>query len=457
MLRFLQRCGRSLGTAELVYRRRPKRRSRPAAEEDELTNLLPNWLRATTGAYLVGGCVRDLLLGRTPTDYDIAFQGDTPAYARLLASAAGGRVVEIGKPAFRIWRVVIGAHIIDVAPLAGGRLDEDLRRRDFTINAMAIDTATGQVIDITGGRADLSAGSIRMVSAAAFRADPIRLLRAFRFASRLGFAVDPQTLATISRDAGLIAQSAGERIRDELFKLLAATPAHPHVSAMQAAGLLQAIFPDVEPTAVEPALQSMRTLETILEGFPGLPPGLAARLSAEFQERRRVVLKCAALLRSIAPSRQGAAVDRLRLSKRDSSRMECLLRPQSLPQEPSPAAGMLTADALRFFQAAGDFAPDLLILEMAVGTVDAALPPAPPRAALAGILRMLRDYFYRYRPRALSPPALTGSDLLREFGLRPSPLFGEILDRVEAERLSRESFTRAEALELVRAHLAGRL
>lgn len=457
MLRFFRRCEKLLSKVAVLDRRWPTQRGWPAAEGGDLTNRLPNWLRASAGAYLVGGCVRDLLIGRTPTDYDIAFLGDTPAYARLLASAAGSRVVEIGKPAFRIWRVVIERDTIDVAPVAGGSLDEDLRRRDFTINAMAIDTATGQVVDVTGGRDDLSAGTIRMVSDAAFRTDPIRLLRAFRFASRLGFAIDPRTLAAIGRDADLVGQSAGERVRDELFKLLAATAAHPHVFGMQATGLLQAIFPDMEPTAIEPALKSIRALETILEGFPGLPPDLAVRLSAEFHEHRKVVLKCAALLRPIVAPRQADAIGRLRLSKRDTARLETLLRPRSLPQAATPTSGILAADALRFFQAAGDLALDLLVQAMAVDMVETALPTEPPGGAPPDILRMLGDYLYRYRPRALSPSPITGRDLIREFGLRPSQHFKEILDRVDEERLSRESFTRAEALDLIRAYLAERL
>lgn len=412
-------------------------------------NLLLNWLSGVAGAYLVGGCVRDLLLGRTPTDYDIVFLEDPDACARMLAAAAGGRVVEIGKSAFRLWRVVTAKEVIDVAPAAGANLTEDLYQRDFTINALAIHAATGQVIDVTGGRRDLSAGTIRMVSDAAFRADPIRLLRAFRFAAGLGFRVDPATRAAIARDAALIAQSAGERIRAELFKLLSAAAAYPQVVAMREAGLLQALFPALDPSGVDSELRTLQALEFSLNGFPSFPSDLAAGLNAEFQEQRRVLLKCAALLRPIVPLRQTDALARLRLSRRDAVRLERLMRPVPLPREFALGAVVSASEELRFFRAAGDLAPDFLMQALAVDPTD----DARPAMRTANILQMLHHYFFRYRPKALSPPPISGKDLIHEFGLRPSRRFKLILDLVDEARLAREAFTRADALALVRAHL----
>jgi tRNA nucleotidyltransferase/poly(A) polymerase len=412
-------------------------------------NLLLNWLSGVAGAYLVGGCVRDLLLGRMPTDYDIVFLEDPNAYARQLAAAAGGRVVEIGKPAFRLWRVVTANEVIDVAPAAGANLTEDLCQRDFTINALAIHAATGEVIDVTGGRRDLSAGTIRMVSDAAFRADPVRLLRAFRFAAGLGFRVDPATRAAIARDAALIAQSAGERIRAELFKLLSAAAAYPQVVAMQEAGLLQALFPALDPSGIDCGLKTLQALEFFLNGFPSFPSDLAAGLNAEFKEHRRVLLKCAALLRPIVPPRQTSALARLRLSSRDAVRLERLMRPVPLPPELALGTLVSASEELRFFRAAGDLAPDLLMQALAVDPTDA----ARPALGTANILQMLHHYFFRYRPKALSPPPITGKDLIHKFGLRPSRRFKLILDLVDEARLAREAFTRADALALVRTHL----
>jgi tRNA nucleotidyltransferase/poly(A) polymerase len=410
----------------------------------------PDWLSAVAGAYLVGGCVRDLILGRIPVDYDVAVTGDPSKSTQALAAAVGGRVVEIGKPGFCLWRVAAARYSIDVMPAAGGNIAEDLRHRDFTVNALAIDTATREIIDLTGGRSDLAAGIIRMVTASAFKADPVRLIRAFRLAAGLEFAIEPQTLAAIRRDAGLIEKSAGERIREELFKLLACRSAHPHVAGMAETGVLQAIFKEMDPSLIGPGLSSIQAIETLLDGFSSFPPDLAARLSSEFREHRQALLKLAALLKCIRGDRLSLMRDRLRLSNRDTARLDSLLRPDAFPWSALSRASPSAREQAAFFRGSGNEAPDLLLLAMAASRADPAAPPGQAEALDAAIRKWLAAYFFRYQPRALSPPAITGDDLIREFGLEPSPRFKKILSLVEEERLSRDRFTRAEALELVK-------
>ena len=243
---------------------------------DDMRTALPAYFPTCEGAYLVGGCVRDLLLGRPPADYDVAVLGDSRVYAQTLAAAAGGRIVEIGKPASRLWRVVAPGGIIDVSAAAGASIAKDLRHRDFTINALALDIATGAIIDVTGGRQDLNAATIRMVSAAAFRNDPVRLIRAFRLQARFGFSIEPGTLAAISRDAGRIARPAGERVREEFFKMLGADRSAPALQAMARTGLLAALFPGLKragEAALERAVAAHRQLESLLGNPPGLFPG----------------------------------------------------------------------------------------------------------------------------------------------------------------------------------------
>jgi hypothetical protein len=416
----------------------------------------PDWLPAIEGAYLVGGCVRDLLLRRVPADYDVAVTGDPLNAARALADAVGGRVVAIGKSGFPLWRVAAGRHVIDVTPTAGGSIAEDLQRRDFTINALAIDTARGAIIDVSGGRSDLAAGIIRMVADSAFTADPVRLVRAFRFAAGLEFTIEPLTQAGIRRAADLIRNSPGERIRDEVFKLLACRNARPHLAAMADSGVLPAIFTGMEPSASGPGLSSLHAIEALLNGLASFPPDLAARLSTEFQEHRQALLKLAALLRPIGSRRTDDADpltqlrDRLRLSNRDGAHLESLLQPGALPWSAFSQASSSAREAVRFFRMSGAAAPDLLLL--AIATVRAGLAPLPePAEALdAAIRKWLAAYFFQYRPRMLAPPLITGHDLIGEFGLEPSCRFKDILDAVEEERLSRDNLTRPEALDLVR-------
>jgi len=413
---------------------------------------LPAYFPVCEGAYLVGGCVRDLLLGRPPADYDVAVLGDSRAYAQTLAAAAGGRIVEIGKPAFRLWRVIAPAGIIDVTAAAGATIAEDLRHRDFTINAMALDITTGAIIDVTGGRQDLAAETIRMVSAAAFRNDPVRLIRAFRLQARFGFSIEAGTLAAIGRDADRITRPAGERVREEFFKMLGADRSAPALQGMARTGLLTALFPGLTragENALERAVAAHQHLESLLCDLPACFPDTAEMLMRELTLHRRILLKCAAVLSRVPEI--PAIAQSLRLSRHDAARLEGLIRHHAAalgllaaPRPPSPRA------VTRFFREAHAVLPDLL-LNAAADLM--AAPEERSQEIHSFTAELLHTHAFAHTPRLHSPPPISGNDLIREFGLKPSALFKQILDSIEEERLSRSELGRAEALEMVRAYL----
>jgi tRNA nucleotidyltransferase/poly(A) polymerase len=412
-----------------------------------MVKFLPDWLPPQSGAYLVGGCVRDLLLDREPTDYDIAFLGPPAAYAKRVASALGGRVVEIGKPAFRIWRVVARGRFVDVAPAAGRSIADDLRQRDFTVNAMAVDIATATLIDVAGSRRDLDRGVIRMVSPAAFEQDPVRLLRAFRLAAQLGFAIDAKTSAAIQAGRALIHRSAGERMRVELFKLLAAPRAHPHVCAMAQAGLLAVVLPELDQLNDEALARRMRNhgnLEALLSDLASYFPSCAQGIDGCLTEDRRVLLKIAAW---VPPGVSASSIPpRLRFSNRDASHLDCLIQHYPLTLAFIEAGEDSPRDRMRFFRTTRDALPDLLLLAAA----DAGFPGEAPQALRTRAAGLLAAYFAEYRPRAAAAALLSGDDLIRALGLSPSPLFKVILEFVEEERLVRPNMSRSEALETAR-------
>jgi tRNA nucleotidyltransferase (CCA-adding enzyme) len=235
-------------------------------------------------AWLVGGAVRDLMLGAPTVDLDVAIEGDAREVAREVAARLGGEAVEherFGTATVRAPGLVVdlastrretyaqpGA-LPEVAPAA---LDDDLARRDFTVNAMAAsldEPAIGELRDPHGGRGDLEAGVIRVLHQRSFIDDPTRLLRAIRYESRLGFRMDPETerLAREAVAAGAPGTVSGARIRDELLDLLgetasAATPASEAqppaaaVARMQDLGLDRALSPllgDARPEDVAAA------------------------------------------------------------------------------------------------------------------------------------------------------------------------------------------------------------
>ncbi|MBF8286352.1 MAG: tRNA nucleotidyltransferase, partial [Dehalococcoidia bacterium] len=201
-------------------------------------------------AYVVGGCLRDALLGREGHDIDLAVEGDTLALGRDLAGAWGGHFFPLDEEA-GLARVLLPQRSaqIDLQPLRG-TIEEDLLLRDFTIDAMAArlaGAASGRaaVIDPTGGQADLRRRLVRVVAEDAFRADPLRPLRGARLAVELGFTVEPDTADLIRRHASGPATAAAERRREELMRIMATARAGEGLRLLDDLGLLEQILPQV--------------------------------------------------------------------------------------------------------------------------------------------------------------------------------------------------------------------
>ena len=169
-------------------------------------------------AYIVGGSVRDELLGRAVVDVDVACR-DPRRAARAYAVATGGARFALSDR-HGAWRVAFAGDdvTVDFTPLPDG-IEDDLRTRDFTMNAIARPLAGGDYVDPLGGRDDLEEGVVRVVSEGAFRDDPLRLLRAVRFEDELGFRLEPGTERLVVRDAPLVTFPAGERVLAELERL----------------------------------------------------------------------------------------------------------------------------------------------------------------------------------------------------------------------------------------------
>ncbi|MBS1871420.1 MAG: HDIG domain-containing protein [Actinobacteria bacterium] len=207
---------------------------------------------AGTRAWLVGGAVRDRLLGRDGRglDLDLAVGGDVEAAARTLARAARAAVFALSED-FGAWRVVArgGAWQADLSPLLGETIEQDLLQRDFTINAIAEPLAGGAPVDPTGGREDLAARRLRMVAPAAFAADPLRVLRLPRFACELALAVEPATIAAAAWHAGALAGVAAERVFGELKRIVASPDPLAGIELMERVGAVDAVLPELAALA----------------------------------------------------------------------------------------------------------------------------------------------------------------------------------------------------------------
>ncbi len=208
-------------------------------------------------AYLVGGCVRDLLLGRVPKDYDVATGARPDDILRLFPRAR-----QVGAH-FGVMLVAEDDAQVEVATFRSdhayrdGRHPEtvefetdprrDVLRRDFTINALLLDPCTGDVLDFTGGREDLRAGIVRAIGDAEtrFREDHLRMLRAVRFAASLGFQVDAGTMAAIRVLRSSIRSVSAERVHDEIVRILTESGARRGFELLDESGLLVELLPEV--------------------------------------------------------------------------------------------------------------------------------------------------------------------------------------------------------------------
>src|SRR4051794_12974106 len=204
--------------------------------------------RALAGedVWLVGGAVRDRLLGRDTDDVDLAVPGDPRAHARRLARAGRGTAFELSG-AFGAWRVVGPRHAwhVDLVRLRDGDIHADLAHRDFTINAMAEPLAGGELLDPHGGRADLEARRLRMVSPRSLEEDPLRALRAVRIAVELALVIDPATADAVDEHAPGIDRVAAERVFGELKRVVCADDVLRGLRMMDAHGLTAVVLPEL--------------------------------------------------------------------------------------------------------------------------------------------------------------------------------------------------------------------
>jgi len=204
--------------------------------------------RRGVAVYLVGGVVRDLLLGREVHDIDLAVAADPSSVVNELRERLGGYYVPLDEER-GIIRLVLPEKdfFLDFSELKGD-IEKDLGRRDFTIDALALTPDGGALIDPFGGEKDLRAGIIRALHEDVFRQDPGRLLRAVRLAVELGFVLEAETRRLITIYRELLLQVSGERVREEILRTLSLKGAYRGVRLLEELGLLTLVFPELDAT-----------------------------------------------------------------------------------------------------------------------------------------------------------------------------------------------------------------
>jgi poly(A) polymerase len=441
-----------------------------------------------------------------------------------VALELGGRLLVLDEER-ETYRIVLpsGRHI-DIGPL-GQSLEDNLRRRDFTINALAVPLAAlsaerrdthektwaADVVDPFGGVRDLSEGVIRHVSDDSFRDDPARLIRAFRLCAQLGFRLADQTAELIQAQADLIEAVSAERLRDELFLMLACDCAD-QIELSWKLGLLPRLFPELAPLenldqgsyhhldALAHSIETVRELEGLVRSLPSWAADLASWARARLDENlsggrtRGSLLKLAALLHDTgkphtkseirnpqseisqvhfydheivgAEMVENAALQ-LRLSRREVAKVKnvvrCHLRPIFLAklrpsppkfEEPTRDEGRSTAEheraMRRFLAAAGADALEALLLSLADKRASRGPFSSAEEVAVQTQVTIELLHALRSGSQALSPPRLvTGTEIMERYGLQSGPEVGKLISLVRAAQLDQGISTKEQAWRLL--------
>lgn len=385
-------------------------------------------------ACLVGGAVRDALLGRRGEYLDLDFVVPTDAVqiARKLAQHYNAGFV-ILDPERQIARVVFEQATVDLAQQEGDTLETDLRRRDFTINAIAYNSHTQQLIDPLLGYADLQQGMIRMVSLQNLQDDPLRLLRAYRQAAQLGFKIEPATQSAIRQLAPLLQKIAAERVQVELGYLLKSPQGTACLRAAWEDKLLQGWFPDATAQGLAQVAAVDCAAIVLEETWPQL--GVELRASVGGKSASLVSLaKLSCLLPSVAEAAEQQLLN-LKYSRAEVRTGITVVKelPQLLSHATSP---MSIREQYFFFQDVASVFPALAVLAVASGI------PAEQVKCL------IQRYLTPNDPVAHPTQLVTGKDLMRSLDLPAGRKIGQLLTAIGIARAEGRISTATQALEL---------
>jgi len=423
--------------------------------------------------FLVGGFIRDHLLRKKCSDYDFVCSG-VQTLAETFAREHHFPLVKLDStPGRETLRVILEPQAsFDFTELQGATIDDDLKQRDFTINALALplkDFIAGgeDYIDLHRGQSDLKDKIVRAIPGPVLSADPLRMLRAFRFAATLSYKIDANTLSRIQKVSNQIKRTAGERIYHELMLLLTAKNTSHLLAQMEKTGLLANLFPGADPhknstdESCRPwinALEILQNLETLISSEDSPEP--IGYLISTLSKRHRALLKLAALLSQIEgsplsqelkseTSKTSQCMKHLRASNSDTYFLtRCIVfQKQALENIIDIAGSTVDESSLyRFVKNSGKELEASLILACAVQQTQR--KTNEELKFFQAVDRTVHFHRKRFLPAQEEKVLLDGEDLKSNFNLPPSPLFRIILDQVEEERVLGKLNTRDEALAL---------
>ncbi|HZD57494.1 MAG TPA: HD domain-containing protein [Anaerolineales bacterium] len=470
--------------------------------------------------YLVGGAVRDALLKRPIHDMDFIMPEKALESARKVADALKGAYYALDQER-QTGRVIIDHGdedrlVMDFATWQGPDLESDLRARDFTINAMAMDLHSPEaLIDPLGGARDLHARQLRACSPGALEADPVRILRGVRLATVFDLHIVAETQERMRDAVHLIPGVSIERLRDELFRIMDSPRPASAIRALDILGALQPVLPELSELQGVPqsrphitdvwnhaldVLQRMAVVLDVLDPNPdpessdSLHLGLMVVLIGRYREHiathlrtqlnpnrsYRAVLNFAALYHDAGKPRSqqsdedgrirflehekigarivGGRAKALHLSNLEIDRLKTIVGQHMRPIWLAHTGKTPSKRAIyRFFRDTGEAGVDICLLSLAdvLATYGITLPQDVWANHLEVIRSLLEAWWERPRERVSPPLLLTGHDLISEFGMQPGPQIGQLLESLREAQVTDQIRTREQALDFVRNSLKG--
>ena len=442
-------------------------------------------LKEINEGYLVGGSIRDLFTKHCVfCDRDISIKG-AENFARKIANKWDGTFIELDNEN-KIYRVVLPDKInfLDISELQGNTIEEDLKRRDFTINAIAYDLANNEFIDVTGGLKDLKNKVLRHIDDKNFEDDPLRILRAFRFYAVTGFKMTIELENALKKYLPLALNPAKERINYEIMKLFGGDFVSGALLKMDEFGLLEKIFPCVtEMKKVPPnthhhldlfhhVVETVRQIEILYNkisgfekehldaidfgGFPRINHlklagflhdiGKFSTWTIEESGRHRFIKHDDVGSKMVVPLLRD-----LKFSKKQIEYISCMIKNHIYPSNVIVAPSLNDKVMMRYVRKMGDNVVDNIILAKAdrLSARGVDITEEIVNTNISGLDKLLDFYLSKKDTLAPLPKLIDGREIMELLNIKPSPKLGEIINAVNEAQLNGDILTNEDAVRFV--------
>jgi len=442
--------------------------------------------------YLVGGSVRDFLMGKTFVDRDIAVKG-AKNYAEKIAGQFDGTLVVLDSEN-QIFRVVLPDKInyLDISEIVGYSIEEDLERRDFTINSIAFDLKGGKYIDTTGGMQDLKNKVLRHYKDSNFEDDPLRILRAFRFLAVTGFEPSDELISAIRKYKPLLLKPSVERINYELMKLFGGKYCAKTLLLMDEFGILEELCPYVnEMKQVPPnthhhldlfnhVIETVRNIEVLYENadeetkkhsdridFGGFPRINHLKLAGFLHDIGKfstwTIEEDTGRHRFIKHDDIGSKMcvkylKDLKFSKKQIEYISEMIKTHIYPSNVIVSPELTEKVMMRYLRKMGENVIDNIILAKAdrLSARGEDITDEMVKANIDGLNKLLKFYYEKKDSLKPLPKLLDGLEIMKLLNIKASPKLGEIIDALHEEQLNGNINSKEEAEEFVKIFGAGK-